>query len=54
MKLGAMLLATLAFLIPWPGAAEASCAYQTYVINGRMITCMTCCYGTQCTTNCNG
>jgi len=32
--------------------AYASCTYHTYTQNGRMITCTTCCYGNQCSTNC--
>jgi hypothetical protein len=32
--------------------AYASCTYHTYTVNGRMVTCSTCCYGNQCYTNC--
>lgn len=30
----------------------ASCTTHTYWLNGRMVTCTTCCYGSNCTTNC--
>ena len=30
----------------------ASCVTNTYTMNGRMVTCTTCCYGSNCTTNC--
>ena len=32
--------------------AYASCTYHTYFVNGRTVTCTTCCYGASCTTNC--
>lgn len=33
-------------------AAYAACSTHTYVINGRLVTCTTCCTGSHCTTNC--
>jgi len=33
-------------------AAYAACTTHTYFINGKYITCTTCCYGGNCTTNC--
>ena len=30
----------------------AACSTHTYYANGRMVTCTTCCYGNNCTTNC--
>ena len=39
-------LATVASLV-W-----ASCTTHTYMMNGKMVTCTTCCYGSNCTTNC--
>jgi hypothetical protein len=33
-------------------AAYAACTTHTYTINGRMVTCTTCCYGNNCSTNC--
>ncbi len=30
----------------------AACSTHTYMINGRTVTCTTCCYGSNCTTNC--
>jgi hypothetical protein len=32
--------------------AWASCSTHTYTMNGRMVTCTTCCYFGNCTTNC--
>jgi hypothetical protein len=34
------------------GAAYASCTTHTYFINGKMVSCTTCCYYGNCTTNC--
>ena len=39
-------LATLATMT-W-----ASCNTHTYMMNGRMVTCTTCCFGSNCTTTC--
>ncbi len=33
-------------------AAWAACSTHTYMINGKIVTCTTCCYGNNCTTNC--
>lgn len=33
-------------------AAWAACTTHTYIINGKVVTCTTCCYGNNCTTNC--
>lgn len=33
--------------------AYASCVTNTYITDGRVIVCTTCCYGTNCTTTCN-
>jgi hypothetical protein len=41
------LLAGLSFA----GAAMA-CTTHTYFVNGKMVTCTTCCVGGNCTTNC--
>ncbi len=32
--------------------AFASCTYHTYMYGSRMITCTTCCFGSNCTTTC--
>jgi hypothetical protein len=32
--------------------AWASCTTHTYFVNGKMVMCTTCCYGSNCTTNC--
>ena len=44
----------LAFLAiaAFAGAAYASCRTHTYWIDGTFISCTTCCYGNNCTTNC--
>lgn len=34
------------------GAALANCLTNTYFVNGRMVVCTTCCYGTMCSTTC--
>lgn len=35
------------------GPALASCRTHTYILNGKVVTCSTCCYGNgNCTTNC--
>jgi hypothetical protein len=44
----AVLLAGLTFA----GSVYASCTTHTYFINGRMVSCTTCCFGGSCTTNC--
>lgn len=45
-----------AFLAVCAGAyanvAYAGCSTHTYTVNGKMVTCTTCCYGNNCTTNC--
>jgi hypothetical protein len=33
-------------------AAYAACVTNTTFSGGRMVTCTTCCYGNNCTTNC--
>jgi len=33
-------------------AVWASCTTHTYFMNGRIVTCTTCCYGGNCSTNC--
>jgi hypothetical protein len=33
-------------------AAWATCTTHTIIQNGRMVTCTTCCYGSNCTTTC--
>ena len=37
--------------------AYAACTSHTYIVNGKTVTCMTCCYGEgqfrTCTTTCN-
>lgn len=30
----------------------AACSTHTYTVNGKMMTCTTCCYNGNCTTNC--
>jgi hypothetical protein len=33
-------------------AVWATCTTHSYTMNGRFVTCTTCCYGGNCTTNC--
>lgn len=39
-------------LLLYSSAVWAACTTHTYYINGRIVTCTTCCYGGNCTTNC--
>ena len=32
--------------------ALASCTSHTYFLNGRIVLCTTCCYGSSCSTTC--
>jgi hypothetical protein len=34
-------------------AVYANCSTQTFVINGKVTVCTTCCYYGNCTTTCN-
>jgi hypothetical protein len=45
---------TLVLAIGWltAGPAHASCTTHTYALNGRVVTCQTCCFGTMCNTTC--
>jgi hypothetical protein len=36
----------------YANVAYAACSSHTYIVNGKMITCTTCCYYGNCTTNC--
>jgi hypothetical protein len=33
-------------------AAYAACTTNSYFINGKYVTCTTCCYGGNCNTSC--
>lgn len=44
-------LAILAALLMAP-AAYANCTTHTYIIDGKMVICTTCCYSGNCTTTC--
>lgn len=33
-------------------AAYASCTTHTYMLNGKLVTCTTCCYYGNCNTTC--
>jgi hypothetical protein len=33
-------------------AVWATCTSHTYFVNGKTVICTTCCYGSNCTTNC--
>jgi hypothetical protein len=39
-------------LIAAPIAAYAACTTHTYIIDGRFVTCTTCCYYGNCNTTC--
>lgn len=53
MKRVAMCLFALGILLGSATSSYAACTTHTYFIDGRMITCTTCCYGYgNCTTNC--
>lgn len=41
-----------AFTLGFATLAWANCTYNTYYYNGRYVTCTTCCYGNNCSTNC--
>lgn len=43
---------TMVFTMAFPLDVLASCTYSTYYVNGRMVSCTTCCYGNICNTNC--
>ncbi len=34
------------------GVAYTACTTTTYIINGQIMTCVTCCFGSHCTVNC--
>ena len=54
MKALILLIAFLWAVIWTAEPALASCTYQTYTIDGRTITCQTCCYGAAgCQTTCS-
>lgn len=40
------------WLVSASAMAYASCTYHTYFVNGRSVTCTTCCYGANCQTSC--
>jgi len=50
-KLIAVIIFTLGVLA-WHADAHASCTTTTYIINGRVTMCQTCCYGGACTVSC--
>jgi hypothetical protein len=40
-------------LLAFAQNAQASCTSHTYTVNGRIVSCSTCCFnGNQCYTNC--
>jgi hypothetical protein len=46
----AILLATCA--ATYANVVYAACSTHTYTVNGKMMTCTTCCYNGNCNTNC--
>jgi hypothetical protein len=51
MKTLARILAATALILS-PVSAMANCTTHTYLIDGRYMTCTTCCYGGNCNTTC--
>ena len=47
------LIIALALTLSAMGTAYAACTTHTYLVNGRFVTCTTCCNGTHCNTTCN-
>ena len=41
-----------ASLMLFSAVVYAACTTHTYFVNGRMVTCTTCCVGGYCNTNC--
>lgn len=41
-----------AVLLTVSGVVYAACSTSTYIYNGKMVVCTTCCAGTSCTTTC--
>ena len=46
-----MLVAVLMLSLD-PVVAVANCTTQTFIVNGKVMICTTCCYGVNCTTTC--
>jgi hypothetical protein len=40
------------FAASYANVAYANCSTHTYMVNGKMLTCTTCCYYGNCTTTC--
>ena len=38
--------------LSFAGTVYAACSTHTIMVNGRMVTCTTCCFNGNCTTNC--
>jgi hypothetical protein len=38
--------------LTFAGSVYAACTTHTYFVNGKYITCTTCCYGNNCNTTC--
>lgn len=51
MKKLAVICGAVALALSSP-LAWASCTSHTYFMNGKYVTCTTCCYGGNCTTSC--
>lgn len=43
---------TAAAIFTQTAPAFASCTTHTYMLDGRFVTCTTCCYGSNCNTTC--
>jgi hypothetical protein len=52
MKRWFFIAALIVSLLAQAAPALASCTTNTIYSGGRMVMCTTCCFGSQCTTNC--
>jgi len=41
------------FVASYANVAYANCSTNTYIVNGKVMVCTTCCYYGNCTTTCN-
>ncbi len=45
-------IVSLMLALGFAGAAYAQCKTHSYMINGKFVTCTTCCFNGHCTTTC--
>ena len=46
------IILTIAMLVLFASAAYAACTTTTYIIDGKITICTTCCYAGNCTVTC--